>query len=421
MNIANVIASGTEAELIDLIDRHDTEEFINSAKNYHYFFSGKRRHNYFQNLKKSLEIDKIINSRSAWQIQFAIDSEFNGTRSALKRIRTLALSTENDWATFVYASNSLKVGDFSEAIKAISCGLSNNQSDTKYLKLLFEQEFFKGNVEFYKEKNVLNNFSNISPEIAIKLAFITHQFTEAQDIFSKVDFPSNYLIGINARAGHAERIRNNPIPRLNIKAYVSGSNPNSPRLQRLAYAANETQQDFEICGNIDGKQLPQSILARLWQDIETISHPEKSTGSMLSHMRIWERITHSDHIGGVVMEDDCMLIYSPKIAIEPLIESGQDLIFLNDRIASNDTTTSYDAAIYNFSREIYKGKKRTIGADCYYMSKRFATHILEYIRENGFPCPSDLFLLEHETPPEWSPPLSVDPAPGEHVDEQYFS
>jgi hypothetical protein len=81
----------------------------------------------------------------------------------------------------------------------------------------------------------------------------------------------------------------------------------------------------------------------------------------------------------------------------------------------------YDSIISRNTRKIYSEYQRTIGADCYYISRRFSDHILNFISKNGLPCPSDLFLLHHETPEGWHAPISIDPAPGEHADEEYFS
>ncbi|MBB5372750.1 glycosyltransferase family 25 protein [Acidocella aromatica] len=165
--------------------------------------------------------------------------------------------------------------------------------------------------------------------------------------------------------------------------------------------------------------LPLHVKRALWRKGVENTHLTKATGASIAHATAWSALLESDAAGAIICEDDCIFSYNPFNALRNEDIYGDNIVFLNNRIANIEPPYDYDSIIYRDARTIFNASPRTIGADCYYIPKTVAKIALEAIEQTGFPAVIDLYLLKTGPNESKFGSICVDPAPGEHADEAY--
>jgi GR25 family glycosyltransferase involved in LPS biosynthesis len=342
-------------------------------------------------------------------------------KSALKKLRPLAWSLEDNWAIFTYARWSLITGDLNDALEMAAHALTRFPNDKKILSLIYLRKFFEGNISYYIHYNDPTINKTLSTELNTKILFMCGEFRKLRIFVENSEDVSSKSKELYVRAGHAETLANQQPPNLDVDIYVLGPLQESPRLKRFAHSCSPLGLDFHVVENFDGAKLPIQIHQRLFTRFQEITHPYKSLGSFISHARAWNEIVASGKPGGIVCEDDNIFIYNPKFALEAAsYDQSEKVIFLNDRISNRDFMSGYKSITESDAKKNYLSARRTIGADCYYMPRSIAKIALDIVKNDGFESVVDLFLLDHLPTHAGAQATSIDPAPGEHADEEYM-
>jgi len=164
---------------------------------------------------------------------------------------------------------------------------------------------------------------------------------------------------------------------------------------------------FERFSAVDGKALSGDLASKVKQLCQHGDYGMRAgvIGCALSHLKLFWQLRKDDNSDGYLIMEDDVRVQDTDVSFTTKVErsmrvlelkgSKLDIVFYSivPKYYHHKFTNGVVKKNYNEACEFSIG-----GTGCYYISKRMAETVLEYIKDNGIDCPIDVILyrlLDH--------------------------
>jgi GR25 family glycosyltransferase involved in LPS biosynthesis len=409
--------------MITLSAELEQHRFVDLVKNSRFKFYGSDLFKYFKLLKTFLDTLSPRQDCEYWQLWYLYFEYNESWQKAQNFIRPIAYSGTDNWASYVYTRGFLKRGIIDDGVDSLRAMQAMFPLDKKLLTLNLLVPFYSGNLEAYATGyNPSSSADQYFFSTLAKLLFITRRF---DDVLALPTYgtPNSTTQSYVERSKFATSLLGSAKPVDELKIYVISGSENNPRMRRFSHSMKTIQMKFEFVLGFKGENITDLVKKEWLLSYDGSLDSNKTFGAFMSHVKVWENIAKGDADGALICEDDCILISDPTHWVyEATLKGNTGILFLNNRMSPKGASNWLQSSDISFESAglEYAKNPRTIGADCYYITKINAQTMLDTLTETRLPYVVDLFLLKHANDALGISSFCTTLAPGEHVDEEYF-
>lgn len=181
------------------------------------------------------------------------------------------------------------------------------------------------------------------------------------------------------------------------------------RAQRMERQLGSWNVSFERISAVRGSLLPGVVSAELTRGDST--NMKGTLGCFLSHVYAWEKCLESDLNFALILEDDAKFLLPPPPSVAAICKESFDILFVNHRMAPAIEEQAGSQIQIKSVKEAVRHKSanwRAAGTDGYFISRRGAKRLIDWVRQDGFWGDIDWRLILYALAKDWQACLPPD-------------